>query len=242
MVRQHGSIEQSPSGAAATAHALRVSRGTPTPAGTEPLWDDDGGRWPVAPPGQGAAAAQRPTGLSDAEVNALVRRWTPALLSYLHHLCGALQDAEDLLQETFLKAWEHGGAMRDPAAARSWLFSVAGNLYRRQLRAGPRLRSGPALPLREDLEAGPEAPPWSDTLLQALAALSADERQILLLTSRHGFTLPEAAALVGCSAAAGGKRWQRGCSHLAANLRQLTSDTSGDDRQAGSAGRKDGRR
>ena len=34
MVRQHGSLEQSPSGAAATAHALRVSRGAPTPAGS----------------------------------------------------------------------------------------------------------------------------------------------------------------------------------------------------------------
>lgn len=241
MIRQQWTLEQSAPEAGAPPQAHPVAGRSGGPAGAGPLWDEDGDLPLMPTQQQGAGAARRPTELDHQEFQAMVDRWSSPLLSYLRHLCGELQDAEDLLQETFLKAWEQRAALRDPRAVRSWLFTVAGNTWRRQHRAGPRSRSGPLLPLPDDMQAAPQAPPWSDTLLKALAELSADERRIVLLTGRHGYTLPEAAALVGCSAAAGGKRWQRGCRRLAEILGRRPTDTRGDGRHAGAAGGKEGR-
>ena len=77
---------------------------------------------------------------------------------------------------------------------------------------------------------------------RALAELSADDRLVILLVSVHGFALPEAAELLGLGEAAATKRWQRARYRLTDGLRRQDDDASGEGRQAGAAGGKDGSR
>lgn len=210
-------------------------------------WDED---TPLSSAGDGRSAGNR-TDLADPlterdqeDFADLVRRCSGDLLRHLCRLCGQEQDAEDLLQETFLRAWAYRSALRDPRTERGWLFKIADNLFHRQYRDGLRRRAGPVQPLREDLLARDDEPPWSDSVLRALAELQEEDRRIVLLTGVHGYKLAEAAALIGCATATGKKRWQRAKARLAAGIRRIEAnqDSRGTGRQAGLAGRKDGSR
>src|SRR3972149_3990109 len=46
------------------------------------------------------------------------------LYGYCVHLCGDLTDAEDLLQDTLVRAMRSFDGLRDPKAARTWLFTI----------------------------------------------------------------------------------------------------------------------
>lgn len=55
-------------------------------------------------------------------------------------LSGDPNDAEDLTQETMLRAWRRKARLRKPESARAWLFRITVNLWRDQLRRGRRSR------------------------------------------------------------------------------------------------------
>jgi|GEM_PF-5601469 len=234
MIRQHGTDLQSAREAAPLPHVAGDA------AAAMPLWDDEQPP-PPASAQRGPGRDAPPAGLSREAYLALVNRCYTDLLHYLCQLCGERQQAEDLLQDTFLLAWQRRTDFRDPQAARSWLYKVAGNLHRQQHRRDPQGSAGRIVALREDLAAA-DVPPWSDTLRRALAELSADDRLVILLVSVHGFALPEAAELLGLGEAAATKRWQRARYRLTDGLRRQDDDASGEGRQAGAAGGKDGSR
>ena len=50
--------------------------------------------------------------------------------SYLRRLCGSQQDAEDLTQQTFLKAWSSFGSFAGRSKFSTWLYRIAHNTYR----------------------------------------------------------------------------------------------------------------
>jgi RNA polymerase sigma-70 factor (ECF subfamily) len=56
------------------------------------------------------------------------------LYRYSYRLCGSTVDAEDLVQQTFLLAQQHLDQLRDPTAARAWLFSLLRSAYSRLVR------------------------------------------------------------------------------------------------------------
>jgi RNA polymerase sigma-70 factor (ECF subfamily) len=130
-------------------------------------------------------------------------------------------DAEDLLQETMLRAMRGYDGLRDPGSVKGWLFAIATNAWRDLARS--REREVATTPL-EDLETAAaiddfslfdtiavEDPfPYSDELhldflrlfrdedVQAiLAALPPTFRVPLILTVVHGFSCKEAAAILG---------------------------------------------
>ena len=140
------------------------------------------------------------------------------LYGYCVHLCGDLTDAEDLLQDTLVRAMRSFDGLRDPKAARTWLFTIATNCARDRWRA--RGRALDTVPL----EAGDpdddfslfttiaiEDPfPYSDELHLDFLRLFGDEdlhtvfaamtpvfRAPILLTTIHGFSCKEAAAVLG---------------------------------------------
>lgn len=79
-----------------------------------------------------------PNGMSQsaAELNlaTLVTDHAADLYRYGFRLCGSTVDAEDLVQQTFLLAQQHLDQLRDPAAARAWLFSLLRSAYGRLVR------------------------------------------------------------------------------------------------------------
>jgi DNA-directed RNA polymerase specialized sigma24 family protein len=46
---------------------------------------------------------------------------------HCYRLLGGLAEADDLVQETLLRAWRHRGDVRDPGALRGWLLRIATN-------------------------------------------------------------------------------------------------------------------
>jgi RNA polymerase sigma-70 factor (ECF subfamily) len=109
------------------------------------------------------------------------------------------QRAEDLVQETLLRAWRHPEVMDgSPGSVRAWLLTVARNLFIDQWRSR---RAHP-----EVVTATPPEPAGADAtdelllswvVAEALRTLSADHRAVLLECYYRGSSVAEAAARLG---------------------------------------------
>jgi RNA polymerase sigma-70 factor (ECF subfamily) len=69
---------------------------------------------------------------------ALVSAYRRELLVHCYRMLGSFQDAEDLVQETLLRAWEKRTTLTSPGAYRAWLYRIATNLCLDRLRSAPR--------------------------------------------------------------------------------------------------------
>ncbi len=126
-------------------------------------------------------------------------RFSQPLFAYLVRLIGDPAVAEELLQETMLLAWQKASTFRGDSRPSTWLFGIARNLARNAQR-----RSQPSTVSLEDETslAGSEgvASPAGRRLdlVQALARLSPEHREVVQLVLVQGFTYDEAAHIVGC--------------------------------------------
>ena len=67
----------------------------------------------------------------------IVRRWQGPLVNLAYRFCRDSSRAEEMAQDAFLRAYRGLGQWRKEAAFSTWLFAVATNLYRSQLRRIP---------------------------------------------------------------------------------------------------------
>jgi RNA polymerase sigma-70 factor, ECF subfamily len=141
-------------------------------------------------------------------VNSLLEDWVPRVYRFALRLTGDPGAAEELTQETFLRAWRSRSRLRDARAARVWLFRIAANVWRDQLRRG---RSPVAQArLLDDVEPARAPPPERlaagreelSRALDAMAALPARQREVLHLSACEGLSTAEVAEVLGISAAA----------------------------------------
>ncbi len=103
----------------------------------------------------------------------LVGQYRQALLVHCYRMLGSLQDAEDLVQETLLRAWEKRASLTSPASYRSWLYRIATNLCLNMLARTPRRslppdtspQSDPSSPLAERTREPIWLEPFPDDLL-----------------------------------------------------------------------------
>jgi RNA polymerase sigma-70 factor (ECF subfamily) len=146
---------------------------------------------------------------------ALVRDYQSAILNYIWRRVGDPDLAEDLTQETFVKAWRALDRLEldDGAEARrrAWLYTIAHNAIADHARRQRRIRwlSLDALP---NVSGGGNPAPdvaRRDPLQQALARLTADQREVLLLFSHEGLPAEDVAQILGITPAAARKRRQR---------------------------------
>ena len=88
--------------------------------------------------GAGECFADAPDGLladragdgDAAAFAALLRRHTPALRAYVRRVLGGTDEVDDVVQDTFITAWDRLGSLEDRAAVRGWLFRIA---YRKSM-------------------------------------------------------------------------------------------------------------
>src|ERR1700761_3703158 len=67
-----------------------------------------------------------------------MERLRPNLTGYCYRMLGSGFEAEDATQETLLRAWRRSDTLADPAAVKSWLFSIATNVCLDQIDARKR--------------------------------------------------------------------------------------------------------
>ena len=135
----------------------------------------------------------------------VLEEWAPRLYRFALRLCGDRHAAEDLTQETLLRAWRQRGRLRDPRALRVWLFRIAVNLWNDQRRRG-RSQVASAGPLSGD-EAVAAPPPEKlvagreelERALHVLAELPPRQREVLYLSTCEGLSSAEVADVLGIS-------------------------------------------
>ena len=74
--------------------------------------------------------------------NILVHRYRDKLIRYLYGFTGDLDDAEDLVQETFLNVYIKKDSYKEIAKFSTWLYTIAGNLAKTDLRKIKRRKTG----------------------------------------------------------------------------------------------------
>jgi RNA polymerase sigma-70 factor (ECF subfamily) len=176
---------------------LRRSGGNPPEPDTPGVRDSGVARYREA----GGADPVKPASDEDL-VRALYAEHAAPLLRYaLRMTDGDRQRAEDIVQETLLRAWMHPEAIAD-RPARPWLFAVARNLAvdaHRARKARPHEVGENALSLvAVPDEADRVLESWA--VADALAALRPDHRRVLLETYYRGHSVAEAATVLGIPA------------------------------------------
>ena len=135
------------------------------------------------------------------DVEAWVEAYGQEIHAYLWRMLGDGQEAEDCLQDTFVRALRHSGgeAIRAP---RAWLYAIATNTARSQLGRNRRERAERVSLEDEDKRAAPEPNLVRERLEavgQEVEALPAKQRQALLLRRYQGMGYDEIAKVLGGS-------------------------------------------
>ena len=131
--------------------------------------------------------------------NLLVSRWEKRVFNYLYRLVGNREDAMDLSQDVFLKAYQALARLEDPAKFSGWLFRIAHNeaysLLRKNRLDDAELTYDPST---ANLGGGRMYPmELSLTVKSALARLTPEQREAVLLKVFEGFKFEEMAEVLG---------------------------------------------
>jgi RNA polymerase sigma-70 factor (ECF subfamily) len=141
------------------------------------------------------------------------------LLRYLRKLVGDDERASELMQDTFIRAMDREGSLRDRDDVRPWLYRIATNLAIEQLRRRKRIAFLPFA--RDHAAAGDLADPTADHVRRALGAINAEQAATLVLCLQEGFTRREAATLMNVSEETVKSRLARGRAAFAEAYRRL---------------------
>jgi len=147
--------------------------------------------------------------------------------------------AEDVVQETYVRAWQGLAKVRDPLAAYGWLCRIARNVATDHLRSRVRKKAASLdLPLGEgksplvDLLAHPDAGPEGQVgdaevaraVREAIASLKDKHRLVLMLREIDGMSYEDLAVVLGCSIGTVESRLHRARKALTRKVRGLKAD------------------
>jgi RNA polymerase sigma-70 factor (ECF subfamily) len=140
--------------------------------------------------------------------NQLVRRWERPIFALAYRMLGREDDARDVCQETFLRAFQGIKGFKGQAKFSSWLYRIALNLCRDWMRRERRSAVMVTLPVDSEpahfadtLETAEDRTVRRDLgriIAEAMAALSEEQRTTVVLKEFHGLTFQEIADLQGC--------------------------------------------
>ncbi|HEV3477823.1 MAG TPA: RNA polymerase subunit sigma-70 [Gaiellaceae bacterium] len=192
-------------------------------------------------PSEGAATVAAARAGDEAAFAELVEPYRRELQVHCYRMLGSLEDAEDLVQETFLRAWRSRRTFEGRASFRAWLYRIATNACLDALERRPRVAE-----VHEGAQPPAEVPwlqPYPDQLLEEVAGGAAEPaeelvaketielafiaaiqllppRQRAVLISRDvlGWSAAETAALLDISVAAVNSALQRARATLKEHL------------------------
>lgn len=159
----------------------------------------------------------------------LVGRWERKIQGAVYRIMGPEEDARDLCQETFLKAYRALATFKKEARFSSWLYQIALNVCRDRLR---RRKSRPSVSLDELMEVGEIAPAGrgpspldlieardlSRVVAAAVDSLPQEQREVIVLKEYQGLTFLEIAQALDVPISTVKTRLYRGLGQLRQRL------------------------
>jgi RNA polymerase sigma-70 factor (ECF subfamily) len=164
--------------------------------------------------------------------NQLVVRWERPIYALAYRVIGREEEARDVVQETFLRAFRGIGNFRGQAKFSSWVYRIALNLCRDWIR---RERRTPILPAPEGVDvielAAEQGPAesiedlvarndMSQVVADLMTRLPEEQRTAIILKEYHGMTFQEIADLQGVPLSTVKTRLYQGLTVLRRHLQQ----------------------
>lgn len=125
----------------------------------------------------------------------------PSLRAFAISLSGNVDRADDLVQETLLRAIANINSFQPGTNMSAWLFTILRNLFRSEYRKRRREVEDSDGSYAETLKSQPEQTSRVEfeEFRTALAKLPSDQREALILVGASGFSYEEAAEICGCA-------------------------------------------
>ncbi len=139
----------------------------------------------------------------------LVKRYKDPLLNFVYRFVGDKEEAEDIVQETFLRLFKNKHYYREIAKFSTWIYTIAGNLAKTELRRRKRrklLSISHFMSSEKDYDipdedSNPEREAntvITDKIIQkAIDKLSPKFKQVIILRDIQGFSYEEISEIVG---------------------------------------------
>ena len=164
--------------------------------------------------------------------NQLVLRWERPIYALAYRVIGREEDARDVAQETFLRAYRALKGFKGQAKFSSWLYRITLNLCRDFLRRERRTPLAQAPEGIDLIELAGEATPTETieelvgrkelgrAVSKAMALLPEEQRTAIILKEYHGLTFQEIAELLDCPLSTVKTRLYQGLSVVRKQLQQ----------------------
>lgn len=125
----------------------------------------------------------------------------PNLRAFALSLCGNADRADDLVQETLVKAWDKSESFEEGTNLKAWLFTILRNAYFSEFRKFRREISDGEGEYAARLCVHPEQNGHLDLadFMRSLDKLPDEQREALILVAAEGFAYEEAAEICGCA-------------------------------------------
>jgi len=155
----------------------------------------------------------------------------PSLRAFAVSLSGNRSNADDLVQDTILKAWSKQDQFEPGTNLKAWLFTILRNeFYSKMRKKGREVQDSDGLFTQQMAQAPAQlgALDFEDFKV-ALAQLPEDQREAVVLVGASGFSYEEAAEVCGCAVGTVKSRVSRARSHLMELLEVSGSSDYGPD-------------
>jgi len=164
--------------------------------------------------------------------NQLVLRWERPIYALAYRVIGREEDARDVAQETFLRAFRALGGFKGQAKFSSWLYRITLNLCRDWIRRERRSNIAPVPEGVDIVELAGEATPsetiedlvsrkqLGEAVARAMALLPDEQRTAIILKEYHGLTFQEIADLLDCPLSTVKTRLYQGLTVLRRHMQQ----------------------
>lgn len=169
----------------------------------------------------------------EAAFNWIVQRWEGKIYSLAWRMLGSREDAQDVVQETFLSVFKAIRGLRDPGSFSTWIYRIALNhcRARRKSRASEHQRgeytsdqtkAGEGILSKiPAVERGAEKLETIDVIRKALAGLNEDHRSAIVLEEYLGLSLEELASVMDCPLSTAKSRLYNGLKGVQRNLKRM---------------------
>jgi RNA polymerase sigma-70 factor, ECF subfamily len=158
----------------------------------------------------------------------------PRLRAFAVSLTASSDRADDLVQETILRALTHIDQFQPGTNMRAWLFTILRNQFNSEYRQRRWMTEDADGIYIDALKTVPQQSSWLEfqELRMALTKLSPEQREAVVLVGASGMTYEEAAEICGCAIGTIKSRVNRGRSRLAELLAIETSEDFGPDQES----------